>query len=301
MMNYRKLGRTGLDVSLLGFGALEIGRNWPYWRKEKEDFVRPNEADAIKIIHAAVDHGINFFDTAPAYFASEEILGKALKGIRKNILIATKCGEWFDGEKSVYDYSYSETKKFIENSLRLLQTDYIDLLQIHSANTNIIRAGETLAAMKDVQQEGKVRFLGLSTDFEDAALLAIESKDYDSLQISYNALNLLMTKNVFPQAEKNNIGMIVKDGMARGMLSEKYSDVADPKQKEKFERLLKIASENNLTLSELSIAFVLSSPNVSTVIIGTKKREHLNANVSVLQRPVLTQETLKAIAEVNIS
>ena len=114
-------------------------------------------------------------------------------------------------------------------------------------------------------------------------------------------LNLLMTKNVFPQAEKNNIGMIVKDGMARGMLSQKYSDVADTKQKEKIERLLKIASKNNLTLSELALSFVLSSPNVSSVIIGTKKREHLNSNVSVIQRPVLTQETLHAIAEVNIS
>ena len=177
MMKYRKLGRTGLDVSVLGFGALEIGRNWPYWRKEKSDFSRPTESDALRVIHSALDQGINLFDTAPAYFASEEILGKAFKGIRKNILIASKCGEWFDGEKSVYNYSYSETKIFIENSLRLLQTDYIDLIQIHSANVDIIRNGETLIAMKDLQKEGKVRFLGLSTDFEDAALLAIASKE----------------------------------------------------------------------------------------------------------------------------
>ncbi|MDP1678036.1 MAG: aldo/keto reductase [Bacteroidota bacterium] len=299
-MKYRKLGRTGLDVSLLGFGALEIGRNWPYWRREKEDFIRPSETDAIKVIHSALDQGINFFDTAPAYFQSEEILGKAFKGIRKNVLIATKCGEWFDGEKSVYNYSYSETKKFIENSLKLLRTDYIDLLQIHSANADIIRNGETLAAMKDVQKEGKVRFIGLSTDFEDAALLAIESKEYDSIQISHNAINLLMSKNVFPLAQKSNIGIIIKDGMARGMLSPKYSDIADSKQKETIEQLMKIAQKNDLTLSELAISYVISSLIVSSVIVGTKKIEHLYSNVSVIQRPLLSHDTLNAIAELNL-
>ena len=300
MMKYRKLGRTGLDVSVLGFGALEIGRNWPYWRQEKDDFSRPSETDAIKVIHSALDQGINFFDTAPAYFQSEEILGKAFKGVRKDVVIATKCGEWFDGKNSVYNYSFAETKKFIENSLRLLQTDYIDLLQIHSANVDIIRAGETLAAMKEVQKEGKVRFIGLSTDFEDAALMAIESKEYDSIQISYNALNLLMTKNVFPLAQRDNVGVIIKDGMARGMLSPKYSDVTDAKQKEQIEKLINIAKHNNVTLSELAIMYVASSPVVSSVIIGTKKLHHLNSNVAAIQRPMLSQETLNAIAELNI-
>lgn len=299
MMKYRKLGRTGLDVSVLGFGALEIGRNWPYWRKEKYDFSRPTESDAIKVIQSAIDQGINFFDTAPAYFASEEILGKAFNGIRKNILIATKCGEWFDGEKSIYDYSYSGTKKFIENSLRLLQTDYIDLLQIHSATADIIRTGDTLAAMKDLQKEGKVRFVGLSTDFEDAALLAIESKEYDSIQVSYNAMNLLMRKNVFPLAEKNSIGIIIKDGMARGMLSPKYADVVDAQQKEKIEQLITIAAQNTITLSELAVLYVISSPTVSSVIIGTKDIEHLHSNILAIQRPLLSHDTLNAIAGLN--
>lgn len=299
MMKYRKLGRTGLDVSVLGFGALEIGRNWPNWRKDLPDFSRPNETDAIKIIHSAIEQGINFFDTAPAYFESELILGKAFKYKRKEVLIASKCGEWYDGEKSVYNYSYAETKKFVENSLKLLQTDYLDLLQIHSANADIIRNGETLSAMKDLQKEGKVRFLGLSSDFEDAALLAIESNEFDSIQISYNALNLAMEKMVFPQSEKKNIGIIIKDGMARGMLSPKHSDVVEPRQIEKINDLIEIAIKNNLTLSELAILYVISSPVVSSVIIGTKKMEHLNSNVAALHRPLLSHETLNAIHELN--
>ncbi len=300
MIKHRKLGRTGLNVSELGFGALEIGRNWPYWRKEKSDFSRPSESEAIKVIHSALSSGINFFDTAPAYFESEMILGKAFKNKRKEVLIATKCGEWFDGEKSVYNYSYSETKKFVENSLKLLQTDYIDLLQIHSANVDIIRNGETIAAMKDVQKEGKVRFLGLSTDFEDAALLAIESKEYDALQISFNALNIEMTKKVFPLAQKNNVGIIIKDGMARGMLTPKFTDVTDARQKEKIEQLSKIAIKNKMTLSELAIVYAISSPIVSSVIIGTKKEEHLRSNVSAVQMSALSNESLNAIAELNI-
>lgn len=299
MMNYRKLGRTGLDVSVLGFGSLEIGRNWPNWRKNLSDFSRPTEKDAITIIHSAIDHGINFFDTAPAYFESERLLGKAFKNKRKEVLIASKCGEWFDGEGSVYNYSYAETKKFVENSLMLLQTDYIDLLQIHSAKAEIIRNGETLSAMKDIQKEGKVRFLGISTDFEEAALLAIETNEFDTIQISYNALNLEMTKKVLPLAMDRNIGVIIKDGMARGMLSSKFSDVTESQYISKIEQLIEIANKNSMTLSELAISYVVSSPIVSSVIIGTKKIEHLNSNVFAVQRPFLSRETLNAIDELN--
>jgi aryl-alcohol dehydrogenase-like predicted oxidoreductase len=153
-MKYRTLGRTGLQVSELGFGALEIGRHWPYWRKDKPDFGFPREVEAVKVIHAAYDSGINFFDTAPAYYKSEEFLGKALRDRRHKVYLATKCGEWFDGERSVYNYSASETMKFVDESLRLLQTDYIDLLQIHSASLEVVQSGETLSAMKKAKEQG---------------------------------------------------------------------------------------------------------------------------------------------------
>lgn len=298
-MEYRTLGRTGLVVSVLGFGALEIGRNWPYWRQDKDDFSRPTEADAIKVIHKAMDVGINFFDTAPAYQDSEEILGKAFKGMRKEVLIGTKCGEWFDGNNSVYDYSYVETKKFIDNSLRLLQTDYIDLLQIHSASADVIRRGETLAAMKEAQQRGKVRFIGLSTDFIDAAQLAIESGEYDSLQVSYNCINSEMMKNVFPSAQKKNLGIIIKDGMARGKLSPKYADGTTPEERTMIERIKSIADKHQMSLPELAVRFVISHPAVSSVIIGTKKIDNLLANSASVANGALPQEILNSIAEIN--
>ncbi|MBI2427398.1 MAG: aldo/keto reductase [Ignavibacteriales bacterium] len=298
-MEYRTLGRTGLAVSVLGFGALEIGRNWPYWRQDKEDFSRPTESDAIKVLYTALDNGINFFDTAPAYFQSEEILGKAFKGMRKEVLLATKCGEWFDGTNSVYDYSYSETKKFIDNSLRLLQTDYIDLLQIHSAEAEILRKGETLRAMKEAQQSGKVRYLGLSTDFVDAATLGIESGEYDSIQVSYNAINLLFAREVFPRAKEKQIGVIIKDGMARGKLSPKFADVATPEERKQIEILKSLADKHAMSLSELALRFVISNPIVSSVIIGTKKQEHLNSNIVSVKQRELPSELVHAIGELN--
>lgn len=298
-MEYRTLGRTGLKVSILGFGALEIGRNWPYWRQDKEDFSRPDESDAVKVIYKALDFGINFFDTAPAYQASEQILGKALRGLRKEVLIATKCGEWFDGTQSRYDYSYNETKKFIDNSLQLLKTDYVDLLQIHSANADIIKKGETLQAMKEAQQAGKTRFLGLSTEYIDAALLAIESGEFDTIQVSYNAMNLHFAREVFPSAKEKNIGVIVKDGMARGKLSEKYVDVTTADEQQKIVLLKSLADRYHLSLSELAIRYIISNEIVSTVIVGTKRIDHLSANVSTVQQEGLPTEIVSAIDEIN--
>ena len=299
-MEYRTLGRTGLAVSTLGFGALEIGRNWPYWRQDKEDFSRPTESDAIKVIYNALDNGINFFDTAPAYFQSEEILGKAFKGMRKDVLLATKCGEWFDGNNSVYDYSYNETKKFIDNSLRLLQTEYVDLLQIHSASTDVIKQGETLRAMKEAQRAGKVRYLGLSTDVVDAALLAIESGEYDSIQVSYNTINLEYERKVFPIAKEKNIGVIVKDGMARGKLSPKFADVTTTDERKHIEKIKSLADKNKMSLSELAVRFVISNPTVSSVIVGTKKSEHLNSNIAAVRQGSLPSDVVQVILEMNV-
>lgn len=298
-MEYRTLGRTGLAVSTLGFGALEIGRSWPYWRQEKEDFVRPEESDAIKVIYKAMDYGINFFDTAPAYMDSEAILGKAFKGMRKEVLIGTKCGEWFDGKNSVYDYSYAETKKFVENSLRLLKTDYVDLLQIHSATLEVINRGEVLRAMQEAQSEGKARYLGLSTDDAATAAAAMATGDYDTIQVSYNAMNLQFAKEVFPLAQQHSIGVIIKDGMARGKLSSKYADVSDPKEKQKIEQLKAIAEQYSMNLAELALRFVISNKVVSSVIVGTKKIDHLNANYEALNRGPLPDDIQHIIEKVN--
>ncbi|MBI3005691.1 MAG: aldo/keto reductase [Ignavibacteriales bacterium] len=278
-MNYRTLGRTQLRVSEIGLGALEIGRDWPYWRKAESDFSRPDEKEAISLVHEALDLGINFIDTAPAYFRSEELLGKALKGKRHDVVLATKCGEWFDGQNSVYDYSAEATGKFIESSLKKLQADHVDVLQIHSGNHDVIRRGETLEAMKKAQQEGKARFLGISLDSVEAARAALENGEFDCIQVSYNILRRSMESEVLPMALDRKIGVIVKDGLATGKLTSKYEHLSDVSLREALSKKEEAASQLGITIAEYAIRFVLSQSLVSTVILGTKKAEHLRANV----------------------
>ncbi len=295
-MNYRTLGKTGLKVSELGFGALEIGRNWPYWRKELQDFLRPTESEAIRVLDMAVDLGINFFDTAPAYFKSEEILGKAFKRKRNSVLIATKCGEWFDGERSVYDYSAAETLKFIESSLRLLQTDHIDLLQIHSASPDVVRSGETLAAMKKARKDGKVRFLGISTDQVEAARLAIESGEYDSIQVTYNVLQREFSQEIFLLAEKKKVGVIIKGGLGAGELTSKFTDIAENKKREQIASLKHLADKNESSIQEIALRFALSHPTVSTVIAGTKNPAHLKSNCEASMKGGLDKSLMEQLS-----
>ena len=234
-MRYRTLGRTGLSVSEIGLGALEIGRNWPYWQQEMPEFSRPGEQEAMRIVNEAIDHGVNLIDTAAAYMESEELLGKTLKGKRSKVVLATKCGEWFDGKQSVYDYSAKATQEFIHSSLRKLKTDWIDLLQIHSGSAEVVKKGETAGAMKKAQKAGKVRFLGISVDRVDAAEAAIESGDFDSVQLSYNVMNSEMEQSVLGLAQARNIGIIVKDGLVAGRLTPKYKLLKDSELQKKIE------------------------------------------------------------------
>lgn len=295
-MNYRTLGRTQLRVSELGFGALEIGRDWPPWRRLQPDYSRPSEVEALRILHRAVDEGVNFFDTAPAYMASEEILGKAFKAKRDRVVLATKCGEWFDGSGSEYNYSAAETLKFIENSLRRLQTDFIDLLQIHSASAEVVRSGETLTAMKKAQEQGKVRFIGLSTDDETAARLAVDSGEYDSIQVTYNVVQQEFSREVFPSAASASVGVIVKGGMGAGQLTARYRDIADDARKATVEAVSRFAEGHGMPLQELALRFVFSSPAVSTVIIGTKNASHLKSNIESLSRGNLDPDVVAELS-----
>lgn len=278
-MRYRLLGRTGLSVSEIGLGALEIGRNWPYWQQEMEEFNRPGEQGAIRIVHEAIDHGVNLIDTAAAYMESEELLGKALKGKRSKVVLATKCGEWFDGNQSVYDYSAAATEEFIHSSLRKLKTDWIDLLQIHSGSAEVVKKGETAAAMKKAQKAGKVRFLGISVDRADAAEAAMESGDFDSVQLSYNLMNREMEQSVLGLAQARNIGIIVKDGLATGKLTPKYKLMKDFELQKKVEEHDRKAKNIGIRLQEYAIRFVLANQAVSSIIVGTKKLDHLFENL----------------------
>lgn len=278
-MRHRQLGRTNLMVSEMALGALEMGRDWGI--RISGNYGRPDEASAIRTIRDAIDAGINFIDTAPAYQLSEERVGRAVEGQRDSVYLATKVGEHYNDERGFwYDYGREEVARSIEQSLRRLQTDHIDLLQIHSASVEIIERGETLEVMQRYQREGHVRFLGM-TGGNDAALAAIRTGEYDTVQVVYNILDQSAASEVFPAARDANIGVIVMVPLAQGALTDKWTHLSQERQ-ERI-RTLQFLLRPGQTLSQAALRFVLASPAVSCAIAGSRSIDNIRSNINAAQ------------------
>ena len=279
-MQFRRLGRTNLQVSEVGFGALEIGRDWGV---VPSDMAKPDEAVSIQLLEKAINLGINFVDTAMAYVKSEERIGKAIASgrlRRSTFYLATKAGERFDEVGgSLYDYSYNGIKRSIMDSLERLQADRADLLQVHTASLDVVRAGDAIRALKDLRKEGKCDFVGASFSSEQACAEAIQSGDYDTIQITYNLLTRAAAERLLVLAEKADLGVIIKLPLAKGLLSSKV-DLLSPEERAKVAPYRFLEREGQ-TLSQAALRFVLSHPCVSIAIPGSKRLEHLEANVAV--------------------
>lgn len=306
-MEKRVLGKSGIEVGYIGMGLWAIGGD--YWGPT-------DDAESLDAIEAAIELGVTFFDTADVYGNghSEEILGKALKGRRDKFVIATKIGwKGFDGEKnrSAYD-SIDKIIKGVEESLRRLNTDYVDIIQNHinfrEPNMEIFLEG-----FERLKKDGKVRAYGVSTsDFE---YLKEFNKDGNcaTLQIDYSILNRTSEKDILPYCIEHNIGVIVRGALAMGILTGKFSKETqfsdgdfrqnwqkDPQQREIFYKDLETVEKlksicKNKTLAQLALQFVISNPAVSVVIPGAKNRRQVEMNVSVSKLPPLSEEEKKAI------
>lgn len=299
-MHHRQLGRTGLKVSDIGFGALEIGRPWGI-RSADDPGLPPSLDDVDRLLRRALDLGVNFIDTAAAYEDSEERIGHAIPDRRGDYYLATKFGERFKtGEGSHYDFSAPAARAFLENSLRLLKTDYVDLWQIHCGANDLqtVTSEETQGAMLEAKQSGKARFLGVSPGSVEAAMAAIESGVYDTLQLTYNLYDRAMAQQVLPAAKVANIGVIIKWPLGGGALTRKYERL-DPEKdarRDKAARYEAIAERNGMSLPDLALRFLLSNDAVSTIIAGTRSVAHLEANVANSGRR-LDDAVLAALAE----
>lgn len=282
-MKTRTLGRTELRVSEIGFGALEIGRPWGL--PVEGDFAVPSEQEVRALLDRVLELGINLIDTAPAYMLSEERLGKLLKHRRREFYLATKCGESFDGYESRYDFSTAGTQRFIEMSLRRLQTDYLDLVQIHCGPDEVetIRRGEALEGMLRAKKAGKVRWVGVSCN-ASGARAALDVNAYDVLQLSYSLLNRSIEEEILARAARANMGVVIRESLERGKLTDKIRGAkidADPV----IPRLQGLLAEREsrgvrTPLSQIAIQFVLRSPQVTSVLVGTRNRRHLEEAVA---------------------
>jgi aryl-alcohol dehydrogenase-like predicted oxidoreductase len=303
----RSLGKSGIEVTKIGLGLWAIGG---------DEWGEVDDRESLDMIDAALDLGINFFDTADVYGMghSEKLLGRAMKGRRDAFVVASKIG-WVGFDRKNNVSAYDTVDKLIagvESNLERLQTDYLDVIQSHidyrEPNMEIFVEG-----FQKVQAQGKVRAYGVSTsDFEYLQAFNADNKAA-TLQIDYSILNRTPEENIFPYTMENNLGVLVRGPMAMGILTGKFSkdtrfEEGDFRQSwienedeyqiflndlEKVEKLRPMA--NGRSLAQLAIQFSMQHPAVTLAIPGAKRISQLKENVKTALMPELTPEEMAVI------
>jgi aryl-alcohol dehydrogenase-like predicted oxidoreductase len=288
-MQYRTLGRTGIRVSPYALGAMMFG-----------PFGNPDHDDAIKIIHRALDAGINVIDTADAYShgESEEIVGKALEGRRDDVVLATKARLPMGDDPNHQGASRRWLMRAVEDSLRRLRTDHIDLFQLHrpDPDTDI---EETLSALSDLIHSGKVRAIGSSampaSEIVEAQWVAERRglERFRANQPSYSILNRGIETEVLPVTQRYGMGTLVWSPLAKGILTGRVrrgqqtdlrraalptlaQQFSDEHRIEAVEQLIPLAADAGMPLTHLAMAFAISHPGVTAAIIGPRTMDHLD-------------------------
>jgi aryl-alcohol dehydrogenase-like predicted oxidoreductase len=283
MIERRKFGRTGLEVSVLGFGGAEIG------------YEGAPQSDVEVLLNEALDAGLNVIDTAECYPDSEEKIGRAVSHRRKDYYLFTKCGH-FDGRSA--DWSKASLLASIERSLKRLRTDYVDLVQLHSCGLEVLQAGEAIEALEEARRRGYTRFIGYSGDGQ-AALFAVDSGRFDTLQISINVADQEAIDLVLPRARERQIGVIAKRPVANAAWRYGNTPPSEPYHTVYWQRLRKLDyAFTKLPLGEavaVALRFTLSQPGVHTAIVGTKKPGRWAENARALAAGPLPQEEIEAI------
>jgi aryl-alcohol dehydrogenase (NADP+) len=286
-MQYRTLGRTGIKVSPYCLGAMMFG-----------SIGNSDHEDSIRIIHKALDAGINFIDTADSYSRgeSEQIVGKALKGRRERIVLATKAHFPMGDDPNQQGNSRRWLTSEVDASLRRLRTDYIDLYMVHrpAPDTDI---EESLAALTDLMRAGKVRAIGSSTfpvsDIVEAQWVAERRglARFRAEESPYSILNRGIEREVLPTCERYGMGVMAWSPLAMGMLTGRYRNrqqlpasvraqrfpkqMSDQRRLEAIEQLIPLAEEAGLSLTHLAMAFVMAHPGVTSAILGPRTMQQL--------------------------
>ena len=289
----RPIGRTGLTTSLIGFGALEIGRDWGVGNASER--TRPSEDDAGKTLHAVLDLGITLIDTASAYHRSEERIGQSLHGRRKEFVLATKCGEHNNEPETFYDFSFDAIRRSIDTSLRLLKTDSIDILQIHFGPNpdKVLDDGECVGAMKEARAAGKVRFLGASVD-GPVLSRCIATGDFDMVQVGYSLLHQGEAERI-AEARRRGMGVFIRSGLGGGWLTSSALRVKRKDRPPGVNELLDLCAGDTELLTSLALHFLAQNEGISSVLVGSKSVDHVKKAIILLAMPV--DEDLLAKAE----
>lgn len=308
MLKKVKLGRTGLQVTQLGFGAMEL-RGPKIWSGRQV-----SDEQAEKVLHAVLDAGINFIDTSVDYGLSEERIGRFLSSRRKEYYLATKCGcdprdvggKW----ETPHTWTADNILRNIEGSLKRMKTDCVDLLQFHNPKPDDVQREKLVDVLKDIQRRGLTRFIGISTTLPDLPVY-VEMGVFDTFQIPYSVLEP-RHHDAISLAARSGAGTIIRGGIAKGGPE---SDVAITSRVETWKKArldelldgrgLQAATssglESRMSPAEMILRATLSHPDCHTTIVGTLNVEHLKANVAAAAKgplpPKLYQEIRKRVAE----
>ncbi len=287
----RTLGRTGLEVTTLGYGAMSLDSR----------FGRTvSQAEANEVLNALLDAGVNFIDTSPDYGPSEEMVGRAIAGRRNEYVLATKCGCPVQVEPGQQGHVYTPANitAAVEQSLRRLQTDHLDIVQFHgSPSRAALDEHGAVEALKDLQRAGKVRFIGMSGTLPNLPA-QIDLGAFDVFQIPYSALQR-EHEALIATARAAGAGTVIRGGVARGAPSEeklwdirRLPEVAEERPRTLWETAALDDLLNSASRMEFMLRFTLSHPDLDTTIVGTANPEHLRQNLDAARKGPLAPDVM---------
>ena len=279
-MDLRNFGNTNLKVSALGFGAGEIG-----------DFA-VDDKTVDKILNSALDLGINLIDTARGYYASEERIGKFISHRRNEFVLSTKVGYGIEREE---DWSYNAVAKGIDEALKKMKTDVIDIVHLHSCSAEVLRSSEVIDALDKAKEEGKIKLAAYSGENEDLEY-AINCERFDSVQSSYNICDQRNLYSNLPRAKERGLGFIAKRPIANApwRFAEKPSGHYC---EEYWLRLQKMNLNFEMDMYELALRFSAFTWGIDSCIVGTTNLDHLKRNIEIIEKGKLPEEIINIIKE----
>jgi aryl-alcohol dehydrogenase-like predicted oxidoreductase len=297
-VNYRPLGRTGVTVSALSLGTVALGVD--YGIAAPGEFGRPEEADAIRLVRAALDRGVTLIDTAPAYGDSERIVGRSA-GRDPRAIIATKVALSHPAPSHL---APSHIRTSLESSLRALDRDVLDIVQIHNATRAMIDEGVVTEALLEARHRGLVRVLGASVYGEDAAMAVIGSGAYGVLQVALNALDQRMLQDVLPAATEAGVGVIVRSAFLKGVLTPKAQWLPGPLAplRDAAVRARDLLAGGSWDrLPEAAMRFCLSVPRVASVLAGARTIAELDEALAAEAAGPFEAQVLSSAAQLALT
>ncbi|MFT5193253.1 MAG: aryl-alcohol dehydrogenase-like predicted oxidoreductase [Cellvibrionaceae bacterium] len=300
MIRTNQLGKTDLKISVLGLGTVALGMAYGITpqagqaQNSSDGMNPPTLSEATQLIHKAIDGGITFIDTARGYGRSEEVLGHALQGYRDKVVLASKMGiHDGDGNELKGAVLRQHMQTSLEASLRLLHTDHIDLMMLHSTPDDY---SEAVGILKEFRQQGHIRAIGASTYGTEDPVRAIES-GIDALQIAYNVLDQRLADVVFPLAAEKGVGIVVRSVFLKGALTPRSADLpphlAELKAQADAVKQFGKSLTPSLNQIETALRFVLSNPLVTTTLVGVRTEDELETSLGIAEKEPFPAELIR--------